>query len=267
MSNIEKLVNAKGFQFALSMDCEGTNFDKNLENNTKNLERLLRLNSKNNIYTILFITPYFADMLSKLNLVEKIKDFKVIFGLHVHPDNLPDEIKCHLDFIKDDEELLTAYSYEEQKEIIKYSMDYLHHKGITPIEIFRGGYFSMDDDTSKALIELTDIKYESHNIYREQYKVTKNILTPVPVYAFNNNEELRLEYFTTEKLVQMLAQAIKDNKKALGITHSYLLDPEDFHYKRDNITKDIHFRLKELIKVIKLYKQAIEPIENIKLKS
>jgi len=265
LGNIEKLVNKEGFAFALSIDCEGTNFDKNLENNAKNLERLLRLNSKNNIYTILFITPYFADMLCKLNLVEKIKQYKVIFGLHIHPDNLPEEIKIHCPFINHEEKLLAAYSYEEQKIIIKHSMDYLYGKGINPIEIFRGGYFSMDDNTSKALKELTDINYESHNIYRKQYKVTKNLLTPVPVYAFDSNEELRLEYFSTEKLVQMLAEAIKDNKKALGITHSYLLDPEDLHYKRDNIAKDIHYRLKELIKVIKLYKQAIEPIENIKL--
>lgn len=123
----------------------------------------------------------------------------------------------------------------------------------------------MDDNTTKCLIELTNIRYESHNIYREQYKVTENLLSPLPVYAFDDKEELRLEYFSTEKLVELLINAIKEDKKALGITHSYLLDPEDFHYKRDNIKEDIHFRLNKLIKVINLYKKAIEPIENIKI--
>ncbi|KAJ53134.1 hypothetical protein BD780_001438 [Clostridium tetanomorphum] len=265
MNNVENFLNKKGFSFALSIDCEGTNFDKNLENNVKNLERLLKLNSENDIYTILFITPFFANMLSNLNLVQRIKQYKVIFGLHIHPDNLPEEIKIHCPFINDEEELLTAYSYEEQKIVIKHCMDYLHNKEIAPIEIFRGGYFSMDDNTTKCLIELTNIRYESHNIYREQYKVTENLLSPLPVYAFDDKEELRLEYFSTEKLVELLINAIKEDKKALGITHSYLLDPEDFHYKRDNIKEDIHFRLNKLIKVINLYKKAIEPIENIKI--
>ena len=77
----------------VSMDCEGTNYDKNLENNVLNLERFLKLATNNNITCILFITPYFADMLSKLKLIDKIKEnYKVIFGLHIHPDNLPEDI-------------------------------------------------------------------------------------------------------------------------------------------------------------------------------
>ncbi|WP_125152941.1 hypothetical protein [Clostridium rectalis] len=252
--NLNKLFKDSGFQFALSIDCEGTNFDKNLENNVGNLEKILELTSVNNIYTILFITPYFAEMLCKLNLTEKIKNYKVIFGLHIHPDNLPKKILNFCPFIRKNEEYLTAYSYPEQKMIIKHCMDYLTNKGITPIEIFRGGYFSMDDNTSKALSEATNITYESHNIYRQQYKITKNILTPIPVYAFNDKEELRLEYFSLDKLVLMLQNAIKKNNKTLAITHSYLLDPTDHHYKRDGIKKDIHIRLNELIQIINLNK-------------
>lgn len=148
MGNMNNLFKTDGFEFAMSMDCEGTNFDKNLENNVRNLERFLKLASDNGIYTILFISPYFADMLNKLNLVEKIQQYKVIFGLHIHPDNLPDEIKAKCNFIKENEELLSFYSYEEQKMIINNSMDYLRKKGINPIEIYRGGYFSMNDHTS-----------------------------------------------------------------------------------------------------------------------
>ncbi|QBD86889.1 hypothetical protein EW636_04330 [Clostridium tetani] len=251
MDSINNLFKTDGFEFAMSMDCEGTNFDKNLENNVRNLERFLKLASDNSICTILFISPYFADMLNKLNLVEKIKQYKVIFGLHIHPDNLPDEIKSKCNFIKENEELLSSYSYEEQKMIINNSMDYLRKKGINPIEIYRGGYFSMNDYTSKALLELTDIKYESHNIYREQYSVTNNLLNSIPVYAFDKDTELRLDSTPSKQLSQMLLDAIKTNKKVLGITHSYLLDPNDFHYKRDNIEEDIHFKLSELIKIMK----------------
>jgi len=45
-------VNKEGFAFALSIDCEGTNFDKNLENNAKNLERLLRLKTIFILYSL-----------------------------------------------------------------------------------------------------------------------------------------------------------------------------------------------------------------------
>lgn len=261
MGYMENFFKKDGFDFVLSIDSEGTNFDKNLENNVRNLERLLKLNTDNDVYTILFITPYFADMLCKLNLVQVIKKYKVIFGLHIHPDNLPEEISVNCPFLKENEELLTSYNYEEQKILIKLCLDYLHSKDIAPIEMFRGGYFSMDDNTSKALTEITDIKYESHNIYRNQYKVTKNLLTPIPVFAYDDAEELRLEYFNLEKLSDILVDAIKNNKKALGITHSYLLDPEDFHYKRDSISPDIYTRLNNLLKTIKIHRQAIEPIK------
>ncbi|SDK83190.1 hypothetical protein SAMN05216497_101148 [Clostridium cochlearium] len=251
MNNINNIFKTDGFDFAISMDCEGTNFDKNLENNVKNLETFLKLASDNNICTILFISPYFANMLNELSLVEKIKQYNVIFGLHIHPDNLPNEIKVKCPFIKENEELLSFYPYEEQKLIISNCMDYLHKKGIKPIEIYRGGYFSMNVDTSKALLELTDIKYESHNIYREQYSVTNSLLTPIPVYAFDKDTEFRLDSTPSKQLSQMLLDAIKTNKKVLGITHSYLLDPNDFHYKRDNIKEDIHFKLSQIIKTIK----------------
>ncbi|KGK87563.1 hypothetical protein [Clostridium sp. HMP27] len=262
MSYIKDFFKKDGFDFALSIDSEGTNFDKNLENNVKHLERLLKLNTDNDVYTILFITPYFADMLHKLNLVQVIKKYKVIFGLHIHPDNLPEEISMNCPFLKENEELLASYNYEEQKTLIKLCLDYLHSKEIAPIEIFRGGYFSMDDNTAKALIEVTDIKYESHNIYRSQYNITENLLTPIPVYAYDDAEELRLEYFNSEKLSELLVDAMENNKKTLAITHSYLLDPEDFHYKRDNISPDIYTRLNNLLKMIKIYKQTIEPIES-----
>ena len=44
------------------------------------------------------------------------------------------------------------------------------------------------------------------------------------------------------------------NKNIFGITHSYLLDPNDFHYKRDNIQPDIHERMKILIDIINNYR-------------
>lgn len=256
MKNIlDKYINTPNFDFILTMDCEGYNFDKNLRNNASNLERLLKLNSENNIYTLLFVTPYFAEMLNELNLIEKIKkNCKVIFGLHIHPNNLPDHINKLCPFIKNDEDLISYYSYDEQKLIIKNCYEYISELGIKPIEAFRGGYFSIDDNTEKILAELTTIKHESHNIYRDEYKVTKNILTSLPVYARDKNEELRLEYFNIEKLSEILEKGIHENKKIFGITHSYLLDPNDFHYKRDKIELNIHERMKILIDIVNKYR-------------
>ncbi|MBZ9606837.1 hypothetical protein G9F73_003185 [Clostridium estertheticum] len=248
---LDKYIKYPNFDFILTIDCEGYNFDKNLKNNVMNLERLLKLNSENNIYTLLFITPFFAEMMNELDLIEKIKNnYKVIFGLHIHPNNLPEHIEKLCPFIKSDEDLISYYPYDQQKIIIKHCYEYISKIGIEPIEAFRGGYFSIDDNTAKILSELTNIKYESHNIYRPQYKVTKNILTSLPVYAQNENEELRLEYFNIEKLSEIFEKGIKENKTLFGVTHSYLLDPNDFHYKRDNIEPNIHERMNILIDII-----------------
>ncbi|MBU3144240.1 hypothetical protein [Clostridium sp. CF012] len=252
---LDNYIKKPSFDFMLTIDCEGYNFDKNLKSNVLNLEKLLKLNSENNIYTLLFITPYFAEMMKELNLIEKIKrNYKVIFGLHIHPNNLPESIEKLCPFIEKNEDLIANYSYDEQKIIIKHSYEYISKLGIDPIQAFRGGYFSIDDNTEKILAGLTPIKYESHNIYRPQYKVTKNVLTSLPVYAKNENEELRLEYFNIEKLSEMLTKGILENKKLFGITHSYLLDSNDFHYKRDNIKLDIHERMSILIDIINKYK-------------
>ncbi|MBZ9687201.1 hypothetical protein G9F72_012785 [Clostridium estertheticum] len=248
---LDNYIKKTNFDFILTIDCEGYNFDKNLKNNVLNLEKLLKLNSDNNIYTLLFITPFFAKMMNELDLIEKIKkNYKVIFGLHIHPNNLPDSIEKLFPFIKKDEDLIAKYSYDEQKLIIKQCYEYILKLGIEPIEAFRGGYFSIDDNTEKILFEISPIKYESHNIYRPEYKVTENVLTSLPVYAENENEELRLEYFSIEKLSEMLTKGILENKKLFGITHSYLLDSNDFHYKRDNIKLDIHERMNILIDII-----------------
>jgi len=252
---LDKAVSKKKFDFILTIDCEGDNFDKNLKNNVLNLEKLLKLNSENDIFTLLFITPLFAEMMNELNLIEKIKrHYKVIFGLHIHPNNLPKEIGKLCPFIKNDEDLISYYSYDEQKLIIKLSYDHISKLGIEPIEAFRGGYFSIDDNTEKILAELTPIKYESHNIYRTEYKATKNILTSLPVYAENEVEELRLEYFNIDKLSNILKKGISENKTLFGISHSYLLDPNDFHYERDNIQPDIHKRMSILIDIINKYR-------------
>ncbi len=181
---LDDYIQKPNFDLILTIDCEGYNFDKNLKNNVLNLEKLLKLNTDNNIYTLLFITPFFAEMMNNLNLIEKIKNnYKVIFGLHIHPNNLPEHIKKLCPFIKNDEDLISYYSYDEQKLIIKHCYEYISNLGIEPIEAFRGGYFSIDDNTAKILKELTDIKYESHNIYRPEYKLTQNILTSLPVYC------------------------------------------------------------------------------------
>ena len=249
--NIEDVFSKAGFELVLSMDCEGTNYDKNLKNNVLNLERFLKQATDNDITTILFITPYFADMLNELNIVDKIKhNYKVIFGLHIHPENLPKKISSLCPFIRSQEEYLANYSYEEQRLIIDLCMQYLDDKGISPIQIYRGGCFSMNEDTSKILSEITNIKYESHNPYREQYNPIKGLLSPLPVYALSRDEELRLEFFKTEKLQAMIARAYEDNAKTLAITHSYMLDSNDFHYERDNIKDDIHIRLEKLLQTI-----------------
>lgn len=235
-------------KFILTVDCEGPIFDKNLMNNVMNLERFLELTTRHDVYTILFITPYFADMLSRLNLVNKIKqNYKVIFGLHIHPNDFPDVIQEKCPFARKDIDHISFYSCEEQKIMISESLKYLQDRGIYPIEAFRGGYFSINDDTAKALVEVSDIRLESHNIYRPEYKITGSFLKSLPVYGFDKDTELRLEYFDTEKLVSMTREAYKNNSFIVGITHSYMFDDEDYHYKRDVIEGSIYSRLEAIL--------------------
>lgn len=248
MKNFKNIIEKPGFDYFQTFDCEGPNFDKNLKNNVLNLERFLKLDTEHNIYSILFITPYFAEMMKCLNLVEKIKsEYMVVFGLHIHPNNLPPEINKKCPFIKSDIDLISEYNLEEQKTIISNSYGYLKRLGIWPIEGFRGGYFSIDDNTEKALQEVTDIYFESHNINRREYRVKNPMVKQLPVYAKDDKEEFRLEYFNTEKIIKMLDKAKKENVKVTGITHSYLFDDNDFHYIRDKIESPAYIRLKELL--------------------
>jgi hypothetical protein len=238
---IQSIFTKKDFNFILSMDCEGTNFDKNLKENVLNLERMLSLNSDNNIYTLLFITPYFADMLSNLNLVDIVtKKYKTILGLHIHPNNLPEEIHCKLNFISEKEDLIASYTFEEQLQLIKSSADYLKKRGILNLEGFRGGYFSIDNNTAKAVTTATEIYFESHNIFRNQYKVNNQLLDPYPVYAYDDSEEFRLEYFDTSKLLAMLGTAVEKNDNIIALTHSYLLSADEIHDKMKAIIKFIN---------------------------
>ena len=249
-----KLYGEKGFDFFLSIDCEGPNFDKDLDTNVKCLQKLLEFTALNNIYVILFITPYFADALKRLDLVDKIKDInKVIFGLHIHPDNLPEDIKSQCPFLIDNVAYMAYYTYEEQKSIINEALKYIENRGITQIQGFRGGYFSINDDTLRALKEITSITWESHNVFRKEYEVKYKILKSCPVYAYSDVKEFRLEYFDEESFNEMIINAILNEEKILAITHSYLLNEYDDHYKRDNITKSIYSVLQIVIDKIKVY--------------
>ena len=251
-NSIDRLFQSEGFELVLSMDCEGTNYDRNLDGNVANLERFLTQATENGLTTILFITPHFSDKLREHNLADRLtKDYRVIYGLHIHPDNLPDPIASQCPFLRPGEEFLANYGRAEQERIITLSYAYLRHNGIAPVQIFRGGCFSMNTDTAQLLLEHTPIRYESHNPFREQYDVLPGLLQPLPVYALSRDEELRLEFFTTRKLQEMLAGAIAKNARTLAITHSYMLDPADFHYARDGIVDTIHQRLAGLIQTIK----------------
>lgn len=252
---IENILEDRECKFILTMDCEGTNFDKNLENNVVKLKKLLKLATEHNVYTILFITPYFADMLYRQNLVYEIKkEYKVIFGLHIHPNNFPEEIQNICSFAREDVDEVAYYSIEEQKLMIKKSIEYLRKRDVFPLQIFRGGYFSMNDDTAEALALVSDIRWESHNIYRHQYNVTKGILKALPVYAFDKDIEFRLEYYSQEKLLEMTREALRLHKRIVGITHSYLLDDNDVHYARDGIEGSIYSRLEGILEEISNHK-------------
>jgi hypothetical protein len=161
--------------------------------------------------------------------------------------------KCK--FIKEEEHLISYYTYEEQKTIILESLKYLDNRGISPITGFRGGYFSMNDDTEQVLLNVSNIKWESHNVYRKEYNISNPILTPLPVYAYSSDEEFRLEYFESEELIKMLKSAVIDNKRIVAITHSYLLYDSDFHYKRDAICETIYERLKKVINELNIYRE------------
>lgn len=229
---LNEILGRKGFKFVLTMDCEGYNFDKQLKDNVLNLERFLDQNTKAGIATVLFTTPHFGNMLYQLKLVERIRrDYNVIFGLHIHPNDFPPEIQEYCSFATKEEDLIGAYGYEQQLLMVRHSVQYLNERGITELQAYRGGYFSMTDVTSKALKVLTDIGFESHNIYRSQYQVTENLLKPFPVYAFDDQEEFRLEYFDTGKLINMLQGAVEKKSDLIAITHSYLLKDDDIHLK------------------------------------
>lgn len=240
-TQLHSLLDKDTFQLLMTMDCEGTNFDKHLKENVSHLERFLDQNTKANIATVLFITPYFADMMKQLGIVESVKNnYKVVFGLHIHPNNLPEELQNLCSFASPEEDLLGAYGFEEQYMLIKYCAEYLEQRGITELQAFRGGYFSMNNDTARALRILTQIGYESHNIYREQYQVSNSLLTPMPVYSFDAEEEFRLEYFDSAKLVKMLYGAAQNHRDIIGITHSYLLKEDDIHQKMKDIIYEIN---------------------------
>ena len=173
-NNIDKLFQSEGFELALSMDCEGTNYDRNLDGNVSNLERFLNQATDNKLTTILFITPHFSNKLREHGLAERLaRDYRVIYGLHIHPDNLPDSIASQCPFLRPGEEFLARYGRAEQERIITLSYAYLSRNGIAPVQIFRGGCFSMNTDTAELLIEHTPIRYESHNPFREQYDVDR----------------------------------------------------------------------------------------------
>jgi hypothetical protein len=257
-TRIERLFTGNDFELALSMDCEGTNYDRNLDGNVANLERFLTLATDNGITTILFVTPHFSDKLREHGLAQRLtKDYRVIYGLHIHPDNLPPAIASQCPFLRPGEEFLANYSRAEQELIITLAYAYLSRNGIAPLQIFRGGCFSMNTHTAELLLEHTPIQYESHNPFREQYDVRPGLLKPLPVYALSRDEELRLEFFTTPRLQEMLAGAITQRAKALAITHSYMLDPADFHYARDGIVDDIHQRLASLIQTLQAKKASL----------
>ena len=245
------LLKEEGFQFFLSVDCEGTNFDRNLKGNAECLENLLELNTANNIYTILFLTPYFAEMLDKLGLVNKIKaNYKVIFGLHIHPENLPEKVKNRCSFINNNIKHMTDYNFVEQRKIIMESLKFIEELEIGPIQGFRGGYFSINDETVEAIRSCSSIKWESHNIYRKEYQVTQNILQACPVFAYDKATEFRLEDYNEAVFEAMIIDAKQNKKKIIAITHSYLLDELDFHYKRDRIPFNIIDIMRNVIKKI-----------------
>lgn len=250
-TSIDDVLTGKGFEFSLSMDCEGTNFDKNIDGNIEYLERFLAKASDKGIATVLFITPTFAEALNRHGLAERLqREYRVVYGLHIHPDSLPDEISGACTFLRPGEEFLASYTQEEQRAIIVPSVDYLHERGIEPLQAFRGGCFSMNDDTASVLLEVTTIRVESHNPYREEYTARSALFRSIPVYALNRDYEFRLEFFSTDTLCSMLSEAMTKNKKVMAITHSYMLDPNDYHYRRDGIVDDIHQRLGRLIETI-----------------
>ena len=249
-TNLHSVLNNPFFKLVMTMDCEGYNFDKTLKENVLNLERFLERNTDAGITTVLFTTPHFANMMYSLDLIEKVKhNYNVVFGLHIHPNDFPEDIQKYCSFATKKEDLIGAYNYDQQLMMIKHSMDYLFQRGITDIQAYRGGYFSMNDNTAKALKALTNIDLESHNIYRSQYQISKNIIKPFPVYAFDENEEFRLEYFDGRKLINMLHGAVERGNDVIGITHSYLLKDDDIHIKMSALINEI--RALNLFKYVK----------------
>lgn len=112
----------------------------------------------------------------------------------------------------------------------------------------------MNDDTANALIEVSSIRWESNNINRHKYNITREVLKSLPVYAYDKDLEFRIEFFDRKKLLEMTREALGENTRIVGITHSYLLDDNDLHYAKDGIVGSIYSRLEEILMEIALHK-------------
>jgi len=236
----------------LTIDCEGTNYDQDVKGSIECMSKFLDICLTHNVKTILFLTGIFADEFFKQDMYDKYKS-KVEFGLHIHPDNLPDSIVKTLNF-STSRELLADYSKSQKYEIIKKSYAYLKDLGVENIKYFRGGLFSCDTDMLSCIEEYCpDIQLESHNLFRDEYKVNNdpkekkyigNII-PLPVSSYVDGKYVCLENMTYDELVTNCCYFEFD--KTIMLTHSYMFKQDAFRYKRDNIAEHINIKFKRLL--------------------
>jgi len=231
----------------ITIDCEGTNYDSDIKGSIECMPKFLDICLKHELKVILFVTGMFADEFFKQGMYEKYKN-KVEFGLHIHPENLPEKIVKTLDF-DTSKEFLADYTKSQKCEMIKKSYDYLKSLGIENIGYFRGGQFSCDNDILNYVESYcTDISQESHNLYREEYKVNKDYLgriLPLFVSSYEDCKYMCLENIPYDELVTSCNYF--GFEKTVMLTHSYMFKPDAFRYKRDNISEHITVKFKRLL--------------------
>lgn len=149
------------------------------------------------------------------NLIENISDSGHEIGLHTHQNN-------NLDFYKKN---IISMSYEEQYKVLEYGTKFIKkHTSKTPIS-FRGGAYSINDNTFKILSEL-GYKIESSSFYhhtgtnnRFQYFNSLNQVTKIedllefPIISTINNNGLIRKFDINTLNENELINIVNDMKK------------------------------------------------------
>ncbi len=224
--------------FLLTVDCEGEKYTSanklTMNQALQNADWAVAFCTEHGFRAALLASPFFVKAASDMGLLGGwMANENVECGLHVHPDDLPDEITAGLGFWRPNELHIASYSYDEQCNLLEKCIQYMQRYEYNPIA-FRGGYFSMDDNTARALRQISQTRWQSHNERRKEYRVQTDLLPARPILADPNAKRysfdepatcasLCFEDYPLEVLMELVRLHEKGYKGIVGITHSVYL--------------------------------------------